>query len=104
MKIQIIGYSGSGKSTLAKRLGEHYKIPVLHLDNTLWYGNWQKRSHEDQTKIVKDFLDQNESWVIDGNYKRIETRRFEECDKIIFLDYNRFKCYKQARNRYKEWK
>ena len=104
MKIQIIGYSGSGKSTLAKRLGEHYKIPVLHLDNTLWYGDWQRRSSEEQTKIVKEFLDQNESWVIDGNYKRIERRRFEECDKIIFLNYNRFTCYKQAKKRYKEWK
>ena len=102
MKIQIIGYSGSGKSTLAKKLAEHYKIPQLYLDNTKFYGDWEERTREEQTKIVEEFMDKNDSWVIDGNYRKIAKRRFEEWDLLIFLDYNRFFCYRQAKKRYKE--
>jgi len=102
MKIQIIGYSGSGKSTLAKQLAEHYNLPLLHLDNTKFYGNWVKRTDEEQIKIVDEFLNNNDSWVIDGNYRRICFRRFEECDLLIFLDFNRFFCYKEAWKRYRK--
>ena len=43
MKIQIIGYSGSGKSTLAKKLGKHYNINVLHLDNVAFNENFTNK-------------------------------------------------------------
>ena len=102
MKIQIIGYAGSGKSTLAKRLGEHYNINYIHLDNVQFYGNWETRSIEEQTFIVDKFLTENENWVIDGNYSRVSPIRFEISDITIFLNYNRFYCYKMARKRYKE--
>jgi len=104
MKIQIMGFSGSGKSTLAKRLSEHYKIPALHLDNTHFYDDWKERTDEDQDAIVTKFIEENESWIIDGNYRRICKRRFEECDLLIYLDYNRFYCYRKAKERYKEFK
>ena len=71
MKIQIIGYSGSGKSTLARELGKIYNIPVLHLDSTKFYGDWQERTVEEQTKIVQKFMDENDSWIIDGSYGKI---------------------------------
>lgn len=102
MKICIIGYSGSGKSTLAVQLGQKCGLPVLHLDATFWYGDWQQRSAEEQAFIVRKFMDDNpDGWVIDGNYKKICPERFEECDKLIFLNYNRFFCYKEAKKRYK---
>ncbi len=104
MRIQIIGYSGSGKSTLAKKLSEIYQIPVLHLDNVHFYGNWEERSKEEQNQIVDDFLEKNNSWVIDGNYSAISPQRFEIADMIIFLNFNRFICYKSAKNRYKKYK
>lgn len=102
MKIQIIGYAGSGKSTLAKKLGNHYNINYLHLDNTHFYGNWEERTVEEQTKIVGNFLKENEGWVIDGNYSKISPIRFEISDITIFLNYNRFYCYKKAKRRYIE--
>ena len=84
MKIQIIGYAGSGKSTLAKKLGNHYNINYLHLDNTHFYGNWEERTVEEQTKIVDKFLLENENWIIDGNYSKVSPKRFEESDITIF--------------------
>jgi len=101
IKIQIIGYSGSGKSTLAKMLGEYYNIPYLHLDNVQFYGEWEERTKEEQTKIVDKFLSENDSWVIDGNYSKVSPIRFEISDITIYLNYNRFYCYRMCKKRYK---
>lgn len=102
MKIQIIGFSGSGKSTLAKILANHYKVPALYLDTVKFYGDWQERTNEEQNEIVKEFINKNEDgWVIDGNYSGVAMERFYECDKIIFLNYNRVYCYFQALKRYR---
>ena len=104
IKIQICGYSGSGKSTLARALGEKYNIPVLHMDSVNWYGNWQYRSDEEKTEIVNEFLSENESWVIDGNYTKICPQRFSECDLFILIQFNRFYCFNKCYARYKKYK
>lgn len=104
MKIQIIGYSGSGKSTLAKKLSEFYNIPHLYLDTLKFYGDWQEVSKDEIAKNVQEFLDNNDSWVIDGNYSSICPSRFEDSDITIYLNYNRFFCYKMCKNRYKMYK
>ena len=105
MKIQIIGYSGSGKSTLAKNLGEIYGLPVFYLDNAKFFGYWQERAVEEQSKIVQEFLDKNkDGWVIDGNYSQVCPQRFEESDMTIYLNFNRFFCFWSAYKRYKKYR
>lgn len=104
MKIAVIGYSGSGKSTLAKRMGELYGCPVLHLDTVQFEENWKERDKEQAKEIVKKFLE-NPCWVVDGNYRRFfHERRMEEADRIIFLNFNRFACFRRARRRAKKYK
>ena len=71
MRIAIIGYSGSGKSTLSRILGEKYWIPMLHFDTVHFLQNWKVRAVNEKVKIVRDFLDENENWCIDGNYSKI---------------------------------
>lgn len=102
MKIQIIGFSGSGKSTLARKLSEHYQIPLLHLDVVHFFGDWQERSIDEQTKIVQSFMSKNPDWVIDGNYSGVARERFSLSDITIFLAYNRFTCYLNCKRRYKQ--
>ena len=93
MKIAILGTSGSGKSTLAKTLGARYQAPVLHLDAVHFLPGWVERTTEDESRIVRAFLDEHGSWVIDGNYtKTCYTRRLEEADQILILSFNRFAC------------
>ena len=104
MKIQIIGYSGSGKSTLARKLGEIASIPVLHLDSTHFYGDWQEREAEEQAKIVRDFISANDSWVIDGNYTSVATERFAMTDITIFMDFNRWFCFLAAYRRSRKYR
>lgn len=93
MKISIIGYSGSGKSTLAAALGQHYGLPVLHLDRVQFAPGWVERPKEVKLAEVQTFLDTHGGWVIDGNYTNLwYDRRLEESDKIIFMDFGRWTC------------
>ena len=100
MKIAIIGYSGSGKSTLAKRLGKYYNISVLHLDSVHFLPNWVERSTEEMNYDVNKFLDTHENWVIEGNYTKLDNRRFLEADIVIYLAFNRFICLFRVIKRY----
>ncbi len=103
MKIAILGYSGAGKSTLAKKIATKYDIPLLHLDMINFSENWKERETNDVKEKLENFMDENESWVIDGNYSKLEQeRRVKEADKIIFLDFPRWICLKRAYHRYKE--
>ena len=105
MKITIIGYSGAGKSTLARQLGELYNAPVLHLDTVQYKPNWEKRERSEMEKIVRDFLDENKSWVMDGTYSGIcFKRRLDGSDIIILLLYNRFICFGRVVKRYRKFK
>lgn len=101
MKIAIIGYSGSGKSTLANQIGILYNCPVLYLDKIQFEANWKERDEKTAISMVKRFLDDNNNWVIDGNYTQLcRDRRLEEADIIVFMCFSRFKCLYQAFKRY----
>lgn len=100
MKIAVIGYSGSGKSTLAKTLSEKLGLPLLYLDRIQFTPGWVERDRAEALALVDAFLEYD-SWIIDGTYPafRLE-RRMAEADLILFLDFNRFTCLKQAFGRY----
>ncbi|MBE7088352.1 MAG: DNA topology modulation protein FlaR [Clostridiales bacterium] len=104
MKIQIIGFAGSGKSTLAAKLSKKYNLPVLHLDSVYWEGDWQVKDFAKQQEEVKKFITENNDYVIEGNYFKLVPERFSSCDKLIFLNYNRFYCFKKAYQRYRQFK
>ena len=105
MKIAIIGYSGSGKSTLARALGDYYETDVLHLDTVHFLPDWVERQVEDEQKIVEDFLNSHDSWVIDGNYGKLSHgRRMNEADHIIMMLFDRFNCFMSVWGRYRKYK
>jgi hypothetical protein len=93
MKIAIIGFSGSGKSTLAHAISKKHSLPLLHLDRAHWLPNWVERDKGEREEIVKDFLDANSSWVIDGNYAKVfYERRLCEADTIIIMRFGALAC------------
>ena len=104
MKIAIIGYSGAGKSTLAKKLADKYNYPLLYLDKINFKEDWQERDTKEAKALVKDFM-QNDSWVIDGNYRALyQKERLKEADQIIFLNFPRRICFFRALKRYFNYK
>ena len=105
MKIAIVGYSGAGKSTTARKIGEKYDIPVLYLDTVYHMPGWQVRPEEDAKAIVAQFMAENDSWVIDGNYKALhQQERLQQADKILFFNISRFTCFRQAFGRYLKYR
>lgn len=105
MKIAVIGYSGSGKSTLSRKLGEKYGLPVLHIDTVEFKPNWVIRSLPEKQRIVAEFLSQNDSWVIDGNYgKLLFWERMEQADKIIMMRFSRLQSFLRVIRRYQTYK
>lgn len=101
MKIMIIGTSGSGKSTLAQTLGRRYGVPVLHLDAVHFLPGWVERAPEQERAVVERFLDQQDGWVIDGNYtKTCYERRLAEADLILVLWFDRFVCLERVVRRW----
>ena len=105
MKIAILGFAGSGKSTLARALGELYGVPVLHLDTVQFLPGWQIRPQEEQLALVQRFMDENEGWVIDGNYSNLlQPRRLAEADKVLLLLFNRFAALRRVVKRYRQFR
>lgn len=91
MKICIVGYSGSGKSTLARKLAEEQNLPLLHLDTVHWLPAWVERERSEELRIVGEFLDAHDSWVIEGEFSGVHyERRLTEADQIYVLTANRF--------------
>lgn len=105
MRIAIIGYSGSDKSTLAVSLGTVFQAEVLHFDRVQFLPGWEIRAQEDKERIVKEFLDSHDSWVIDGNYSKLfYERRMAEADLIIMVLFNRLSCLWRVVLRYIKYK
>lgn len=100
MKIAIIGYSGSGKSSLARDLGELSHSEVLYLDSIHFLSGWVERDSQVEKDMLNEFMDNKDSWVIDGNYEHLAfQRRLDEADEIIFMNFNRFICLYRALKR-----
>lgn len=105
MKIMIYGYSGSGKSTISKIIGKEYSLPILYVDHTLYKENWEKKTSEETLLEMQSFLKKNNNWIIDGNAARVLFKeRAKLADKIIFMNFSRWECYKNAKKRFKEYK
>lgn len=105
MKIVIYGYSGSGKSTLANIISKEYELPVLHVDKILYNENWERKSKEESKELMASFLKLNNNRIIDGNgVSMLFEERMKMADKIIFMNFSPWTCYKQAKKRYKEYK
>lgn len=101
MRVVVIGTSGSGKSTLAQRLGKLYGAAVLHLDAVHFLPGWVERPVEEERETVGRFLDEHDSWVIDGSYGDVcFERRLEEADRILVLWFNRFVCLRRVVSRW----
>ncbi len=103
MKTMLIGYSACGKSSLAKYIAKLQDTKVLYMDKVHWLPGWIERNHSEEIEIVEDFMNNEPSWVIDGNYHKVlYDRRLQEADEIVFLKLNRITCLKRAIHRYFE--
>lgn len=97
MKISIIGNCGSDKSTLARNISDKFKIPYVELDR-FWFEaggldikkEEKQKADEVRQKIqnsVRNFTDE-ENWVSDGFYSRVQPLICEKADQLVFYRYS----------------
>lgn len=86
-RVWIIGASGSGKSTLARQLANKIGASCVDLDELSWRPNWQETPEDEFVESLERALNAP-SWIIAGNYTRIQSRFMPRADTIIWLDYS----------------
>ncbi len=98
-RIVVVGSGGSGKSTFSGKISNILNIPVYYLDTYFWKPDW-KEINRDEWFEINSKLIQEDSWVIDGNFKSTMRTRMERADTIIYLDLPRIQCLLNAFKRY----
>jgi adenylate kinase family enzyme len=86
-RINVIGTSGSGKSTFARKLSSKLGAPYFELDAIFWKPNWTEPTDEELFAKLREALDRP-AWVLDGNYSRTNSIKWEKADMVIWLDYS----------------
>lgn len=94
MKIMITGCPASGKSTLAKRLSERHNISVFHLDQIFWT-ELKGIKQEPFIQAQQEIIDQNDSWIIDGDFTRSKSfeLRVQNADIVIAYEFSKLVIY-----------
>lgn len=87
-KILIVGDAGRGKSTLAKNLSQRLGINHFELDDLFWLKKYsERRTNEEQIKLVTDLLNKENNWVIEGSTRHMVALCFDSADCIINLSF-----------------
>jgi adenylate kinase family enzyme len=100
-KIVIFGNSASGKSSLAKKLASTQQLAHLDLDTLAWRPTSppQRQSIDVSVAEINAFINQHQSWVIEGCYSDLLTHTLAECSEMIFMNLPAELCIKNAKNR-----
>lgn len=90
-RIMVIGCPGCGKTTFSAKLARRLNLPLVHLDQLGWQGEWQGVPKETFDRLLREKV-AKPRWIIDGNYNRTIPIRLDRCDTVIFMDYPRRVC------------
>jgi hypothetical protein len=85
-KISVIGNAGGGKSRLSRKLADHLKLPLTHVDSVQFLADLKIRPFKESVQILRE-VQNCERWLIDGfGPLDILVERLEKSDRIIFID------------------
>ena len=92
MRIAVLGTSGSGKSSFARRLARLIGAPHVELDALNWQSGWRGLNSQDPQEFRRkvEAALSPESWVSDGNYRRVRDLVLARATHIVWLDYSRW--------------
>ncbi|MBC7466916.1 MAG: adenylate kinase [Bdellovibrio sp.] len=85
-KINVIGTTGAGKSTLSKKLAVLLGQPFIEIDQIFWGPNWKKPTNRDFYDNLKSFLDNNPTFVLDGNYTKATALKWAYTETVIWVN------------------
>lgn len=90
-RIAIIGISASGKSVFTRELASKIGLPLVHMDQLFWKGNWQEIPEAEYLKKHQEVI-QQEKWIIEGYIEENMADRLKRADLILYLDYPGWLC------------
>jgi len=90
-RISIIGISGSGKSIFSRTLAEQTKLPLFHMDQLFWKGNWEEIPEQEYLAEHQKLI-QKDRWIIEGYIDEKMSGRLKRSDVVVFLDYPGWFC------------
>ena len=86
MKLILLGNAGAGKSTMARRLIGSADIPRLSLDEIAWDQGPTRKPLAESLKLLYEFFDTKDQWVIEGCYGDIIEAALPHCTELRFLN------------------
>ena len=112
-KLMIFGNSGAGKSTLAKHWVAEQQAAHLDLDTIAWLPMEeskessdreaspvpQRRSLQESESMIQAFIQQHQTWVIEGCYSDLLALVLPYIDKMIYLNLPIATCVENAKQR-----
>ncbi len=100
-RILLFGNSGSGKSTLAARLASEATLAHLDLDSLAWLPTEppQRMPLVESKILIDEFIEKNDSWVIEGCYTDLLDMLAVVATELVFLNLSIDQCLENARNR-----
>lgn len=93
-RVSVVGVSGAGKSTVARALAASLGAPHIELDGFFHQPGWAALDDAEFARRV-DAATSADSWVVDGNYSRIQQIVWSRADTVIFLDLPRWRVMSQ---------
>jgi adenylate kinase family enzyme len=86
-RVSVVGNSGSGKSRLAGRIAEILGASHVELDAIHHLAGWEEIDPDEFLARV-EALTATESWVVDGNYRRVvvDGPVWQRADTVVWLD------------------
>lgn len=85
-RISVVGNTGAGKSTVARALQQRLGLARLELDAVHHLPEWTTLHRDPFRSLVSQFIADEPSWVIDGNYAAVRDLIWEAADTVVWLD------------------
>ncbi len=98
-KIAIAGISASGKSTISRTIAEKTGLPLFHMDQLFWKGNWEEIPEAEYLKTHAELIKKDE-WIIEGYVDEKMSDRLKAADIVLYLDYSGVRCALQLVKRW----
>jgi len=99
MRIILLGNAGAGKSTMARRLMRGQSVPRLSLDEIAWAEGAERKPLEESIQALRNFLDENDHWIIEGCYSDLIEVALPFCEELRFLNPGVEVCVSHCLNR-----